>query len=438
METNTLQACVETLNKNYRDDYTVPSPELYPHQWLWDSCFTAIGLRHYDIDRAKTEIISLLAGQWHNGMVPNMIFNAAPQYARDRSIWGSNVSPNSPDNVATSGITQPPLIAEAIVKIGSTMKRAERRSWYVQMYPALLQYHQWLYDDRDPHHEGLTIQIHPWETGLDNSPPWMQELHEHQLALWIRFVKKLRLSPLFTMARRDTQHVPAAQRIDTIDALGLFSTQRRLKRKSYAIQKILKHSLFAIEDVAFNSILIRANSCLKEIAACIGQIIPTDLVLSMDKTELAIEQLWDAYSGQYYSRDFVTHSLLKQPSITTLLPLYSGAIDPERAKQLVRLLENQHVFGSHFPIPSVPLNAANYKDECYWQGPTWINTNWLVIEGLERYGYTDHAQALREATISLVNDTEFNEYYNAHTGEPLGIARFSWTAALTIDMLHFK
>jgi hypothetical protein len=48
-----LAAALEVLKANDRGTYTMPGPDLYPHQWLWDSCFVAIGLRHTNIDRAK-------------------------------------------------------------------------------------------------------------------------------------------------------------------------------------------------------------------------------------------------------------------------------------------------------------------------------------------------------------------------------------------------
>lgn len=430
-----LEGAKKVLETNDKGLYTAPSNDLYPHQWLWDSCFTAIGLRHYDIDRAKTEILSLLQGQWHNGMLPNMIFSASGKYARDRSVWQSTVNPQSPDDVVTSGITQPPLLAEAIVRIGEKLKKTERRSWYKQTYPALLAYHQWLYQERDPHNEGLVLQIHPWETGMDNTPPWMHEMHEHQLAYWIRAVKWLHIGPLFKFFRRDTLHVPADQRIDIIDALGLYSTQRRLKRKRYDINKVLRHSLFAIEDVAFNAIFIRANQHLQDIAAFLKEELPEELATRMVKTEEALEQLWDPYSGQYYGRDFVTHRLLKDTTVATLLPLYAGCITPERAKQLLRLLENQHVFGTHYPLPSTPPNSGWFNPVKYWQGPSWVNINWLVIDGLERAGYNDHAEALRLSTLEMVETSGFYEYFNPLTGKPAGISDFSWTAALYIDLV---
>jgi hypothetical protein len=429
-----VEGAKAVLEMNYRGSYTVPSGSLYPHQWLWDSCFIAIGLRHYDIDRAKKELLSLIRGQWHNGMIPNMIFAEGSKYARDRTIWNSAGNPNSPDDIATSGITQPPMLAEAVVKVGEKLKKAERRMWYKQMYPAILAYHQWLYAERDPHNEGLVLLVHPWETGLDNTPPWMNEMHEHQLAYWIRTVKFLKLGPVINLFRNDTKHIPAAERIGIIDALGLFSTQRRLRRKGYDIDRILRHSLFTIEDLGFNSIFVRANQHLQSIAAFLGEELPDGFAERMQKTEKALDQLWDAYSGQYYSRNFVTHGYLKQSTITTLLPLYAGTITKERAKMLVRLLENQYSFGTSFPVPSVPVSSPWFDPDGYWQGPSWINTNWLIIDGLKRLGYEDHAEALRQSTLELVQKNGYYEYFNPESGQPAGAENFSWTAALAIDL----
>jgi hypothetical protein len=430
-----LEEARAVLKANDQGSYTLPAPGLYPHQWLWDSCFVAIGLRHLDIDRAKMEILSILRGQWHNGMLPHMVLLGQRRYRRDRDIWRSWSNALSPDDVATSGITQPPVLAEAIVQIGKRMKTAERRSWYRQVYPALLKYHQWMYEDRDPHNEGLALLIHPWESGLDNSPPWMSELHEHDMAFWIKAVRKLHAGWLVNAFRRDTKLVPAEERLDPIDALALYSSQRRLRRKRYDIDKVLSHSVFAIEDLTFNCILIRANQHLKDIADFLKEKLPEELVQSMDRTESALEQLWDPYSGQYYSRNFVTHNLIKEPTLATLMPLYAGTITKDRAQQLVRLLENQHVFGANLPVPSVPLNSNWFRPHTYWQGPSWVNTNWLIIDGLERMGFADHAAALRETTIDMVAQAGCYEYFSPIDGSPAGTPNFSWTAALTIDLI---
>ncbi|MEO7363938.1 MAG: glycoside hydrolase, partial [Candidatus Saccharimonadales bacterium] len=130
-----LQQMTDVLAMNDRGDYTQPAHGLYPHQWLWDSCFIAIGLAQVDVDKAQRELKSLLRGQWHNGMLPNIIFRPEAKYRTDRNLWRSWINPNAPSDVATTGITQPPMLAEAVIKVGAKLAWPERRSWYAQMYP---------------------------------------------------------------------------------------------------------------------------------------------------------------------------------------------------------------------------------------------------------------------------------------------------------------
>jgi hypothetical protein len=426
------------LGANDRGGYTIPAEDLYPHQWLWDSCFIAIGLRHIDIDRAQTELLSLVKGQWSNGMLPNMVFSQAPEYRRDRDFWRSWVSPYSPDGIATSGITQPPMLAEAVWQIGQKLTLAERRSWYKLMLPHIVAYHEWLYRERDPHDEGLVLQLHPWETGLDNTPPWTTELHDHIMPGWIRFIRWAHLDTLIGLFRRDRHYIPPGQRLGTLETLSYFDAQRRLRRKAYDSLKILDHGLFSIEDLSFNCIFIRANERLRDIARTLHHELPEDLLHNMDKSERALHDLYDPYSKSYWSRDFITHRLLKQQSIAALMPLYAGCISKEHIEHLVKLLENEHVFGPNFPVPSVPLDSPQYNPDLYWQGPSWVNTNWLIIDGLRRAGYKDHADALAETTLDMVGRSGFWEYFDPTTGEGLGARNFSWTAALVLDMIRQK
>ncbi len=435
-EQQLLEQAKAVLELNDQGSFTIPAEGLYPHQWLWDSCFIAIGLRHYNIERAQTELKSLLRGQWANGMLPHMIFAKGLSYRQDRNVWRSWVNPFAPDDVTTSGITQPPMLAEAIIRVGEKLSLPERRSWYNSVYPALIAYHQWLYKERDPHEEGLILQIHPYEVGLDNTPPWLVQMHQHSRPWWIALFEKTHLDVVVNLFRRDTKHVPPGERMSNVEALMYYDVVRRLRRKRYDIDAILTRSLFAIEDVTFNAIFIRANHCLRVMAKTIKQTIPDELAERMTKSERAFEQLWDGYSGQYYSRDFVTHKLIKEPTIATLMPLYAGIASKERAEQLVSLLKNKHLFGANYPVPSVPLNSPWFKATGYWQGPTWLNTNWLVIDGLRRYGYHEEAELITQKSLELVEKSGCYEYFSPIDGTPAGAQNFSWTAALTIDLLQ--
>jgi hypothetical protein len=433
-QTELLEEAEKVLKKNDRGKFTVPAGDLYPHQWLWDSCFIACGLRHIDIDRAQTELTSLLRGQWSNGMFPNIIFNDKAEQ-REKELWRSYLSPYSPDKVATSGITQPPLIAEAVVRVGEKLRPADQKTWYRTMYPHIVKYHEWLYRDRDPHTEGLILLLHPYESGLDNSPPWISELRKHSMPWWIRIIERLHLDKVVNLFRRDTKHVPPGQRMSNIEALAYWAAVLRLRRKAYNSEALLSRSLFTVEDLAFNCILIRANKRLQEIAKTINEELPSWLTERIAKTEEALENLWDEATGQYYSRSFVSHKLIEESSVATLLPLYAGTISEERVKRLMELLARKEYFGAEWPVPSVPLSSPQFSALKYWQGPTWININWLIIDGLRRYGYQKEALDLKKRTLELVKKSGFNEYFNPKDGSPAGAHNFSWTAALIIDLL---
>ena len=163
---------IETLAQNDLGDSTKPAPNLYPHQWLWDSCFIAIGLRHLDPGRAAKELLSLLRGQWRTGMLPHEIFNTGAAYYAAPDKWGSAGIRAAPRDVRTTIMTQPPMVAEAAVLVGQKLSLASRAEFYQQIFPGLVRYHQWLYTERDPFRTGLAMLIHPWEAGSEDLPYW--------------------------------------------------------------------------------------------------------------------------------------------------------------------------------------------------------------------------------------------------------------------------
>jgi len=252
---------------------------------------------------------------------------------------------------------------------------------------------------------------------------------------WVRLVEQLRLDGVVNLVRRDTRHIPPGQRTSNIEAMAYWAALRRLRHKAYNSEAILSHSLFAVEDLAFNCILVRANSLLGRMAETIGRRLPQELASAMGCSEAALEQLWDETGGIYYSRSFISHKLIEEPTIATLLPLYAGTISKEKAARLVELMSSRKWFKANWPVPSVPFSSAYFDPLKYWQGPTWINTNWLIIKGLENYGYHDKAAQLRQKSLELVANNGLNEYFSPINGQPAGAPNFSWTAALSIDLL---
>jgi hypothetical protein len=432
-----IEDCETVLRTNDFGEYTVPSREIYPHQWLWDSSFIAIGLSSIDIDRAKKEILSVFEGQWADGMLPHMIFRTKENKNADREFWASWRNPKSP-SIPTSGITQPPIIAEAIFKVGKKMPKSERLTWYKLMLPKLISYHKWIYEKRDPSNNGLAIIIHPWESGLDNSPPLIKILKENSTPPWLSFLIKIRLIKLIDSFRADTKFVPANERPTTADLIILHRLKNRIKKHSYNVNKLLSKKSFAVEDLTFNCILNRANQHVVQMAKTISYKLDENLLKKFEQTTKSLDLLWDSNKSQYFSRNYYTGKLIIEPSIASLMPLYAGITNKERLEIIVSSLEQRELFASNFPIPSVPLDSPQFKETEYWQGPTWINTNWFVIDGLKRAKYIHHYEALKETTLEMVDNSGIFEYYNPNNGHGEGIETFSWTAALCLDMIKNK
>ncbi len=432
-EIETLAHRVFALND--RGNYTIPATGLYPHQWLWDSCFTAIGLRHVDAQRAAKELRSLVRGQWKNGMLPHMLLH--PGDSKEFWVWQGRQHPDAPTDIATSGITQPPILAEAVWLVGQKMPKAERHSFYHAMLPKIVRYHTWLYEDRDPQNSGLVVLLHPWESGMDDSPPWITQLKRHGRPLWVKAVDFLQLDLVLAQVRRDKKYAPFGQRTDTIDNLTLYSIQRQIKRKNYETKKVLATTKFALEDLAFNAMFCKANRQLENISAEIRVPLPEKLRKNARKTESAMELFWDDEHKTYYSRSYRTKNLIRSSSIATLLPLYGGGITKKRAKELVEgLLLRPERFSTPLPIPTVPTSSSIFHSQKYWQGPVWVNMNWMIIQGLKDYGYHDEARLVRDRTLETIEIAGMREYFDPFTGHGLGGENFTWTAALALDLAH--
>ena len=431
--TKLYEQAVDVLRQNDIGDSTKPAPRLYPHQWLWDSCFIAIGLRHLDPERASREIISLFRGQWKNGMLPHEIFNTGIDYHAGPDKWGSKAL-GGPDDIHTTIMTQPPVVAEAVVSIGKMMERAERLAFYKKVLPGLIQYHEWLYRERDPHHTGLVVLIHPWECGTEDTPYWSR-LMKSAAPLRVKTLRGLGQAELLDRFRPDLKHAPADQRPSTNDFLDFYRLLQRVKASKADLKRIAKtRDIPIVYDVLFNAILIRANQHLQAIASEVGVKLPADLAESIHKAPHAFETLYA--DGQYWARDFRTGRLLKARSALGFTALYAGTIPQSHADELAELLQTKE-YWPKWGIASTPTDAPDYRPRAFWRGPVWANLNWLIADGLDRYGHQDVADRLRRNTLDLVKHAgAMYENFSALDGSPGGTGTFSWTAALVIDMLE--
>jgi hypothetical protein len=424
------QQARKVLEQNDRGTHTVPSEHMYPHAWLWDSAFISIGQSHVDPKRAASELDFIFDGQWQNGMIPNMRFSPGKQ---DYRAWNSvRMNSNSPRTIYTSGITQPPIMAEAVQRVAETLDSDDRKAFIDRSLGRLVAYHEWIYNERNPNNNGLFAAVHPWETGMENTPTWMQHMQSIDWGLSGAISRGFNVA--LQIARRDTKHTPTAQRPNGDEGLLFLESFLKLRHTHYKRERLQDKYPLHLEDVQLNSILIRNNQVIEQLAAEAKRPLPDDLLAHMAQTRTNLEQLWDEDDQLYYPRDAVTGKSIKIPTIASLMPLYAGSITPERSNALVNHLQNPHSFNLPHGIPTVPLDSPYYRPSCYWSAPTWVNTNWIIIEGLRRMNHTDLAKQIGRSTLDTVANNGLWEYFHPETGQGLGAKNFSWTAALALDI----
>jgi glycogen debranching enzyme len=87
-------------------------------------------------------------------------------------------------------------------------------------------------------------------------------------------------------------------------------------------------------------------------------------------------------------------------------------------------------------IPSLHPTDPRFEPARYWRGPVWPVAQWVVQEGLSRYGFTEGSTRVCDGLLGLVDRSGFFEHYDPTSGLPGGGEQFAWTAAIVLDLLH--
>ncbi|PSL07540.1 amylo-alpha-1,6-glucosidase [Cecembia rubra] len=127
------------------------------------------------------------------------------------------------------------------------------------------------------------------------------------------------------------------------------------------------------------------------------------------RTALINQVFWDEKNGFYYNVNKSDNSFtfnkdndLKRDEIIGFLPLWAGVADQEKAMRLVQKLTDPDQFWRKNGIPSLSAKDSYYNDKGYWNGPVWVEWNYLIFRGLKDYGYHQEAEELTEKIASIM------------------------------------
>lgn len=416
--TDTAERAIAILKENDRGAYTVPTKGLYPFQWNWDSCLTALGQRHFDESRAWTEIETLFAHQWPDGMVPHIVFHVRDDgYFPGPDVWACGRP------TATSGITQPAVAGFAVRRLweaASDRTAADARAR--ALLPKIAAWHRWFFANRDPAGEGLVAIIHPWESGRDNSIDWDETL------------ERVPTEGIAPYSRRDTRHADPAHRPTKAQYDRYIWLVERFRSLGWDNSKLHDASPFRIVDPGFNAILLRACADLADVADALGapEIVAENRGFAA-KGIAAMESLWSEPDGQYLCRDRLTETLIASASVGGLLSAFA-AIPAPRAATLAGTI-GARARACRYIVPSHDPADPRFEAKRYWRGPAWLVVNYMIADGLARAGEHATAAAITRSSLELIAQSGFAEYYDPQSGESCGGGSFTWTAAMVLEFL---
>jgi len=382
-------------------DYVCPSPDTYPFQWFWDSCFHAIVLTRFDTVRAVTELRTLLANQLPDGFVSHMTL--WEHDLRDAARASLQINWRTP---WLSDAMQPPLLAEALAAV---VQRGGGSRVLGELLPAVRAYYDWCQRVRDIDGSGLIVVFEPHETGMDQSP------------VFDEYVAIPDLSPRgFEAAWRAIAEAQATVGRDPA--------------------RMVELDRFVVVDVLVNAVYAENQRVLADLLAQAGDDAGAGEMRARAKRTAAalIGRCWSDDDADFHGLAGRAGHRLPSGSVAGLLPLVVMDCPEPIMARMVQRLEDETEFGARFPIPSVarshPAFSPRPLGNLLWRGPTWLNLNWLVARGLRRRGRTDLARRIEDASLSLVERSGFREYYNPLTGAGYGARDFAWSA-LVLDML---
>jgi glycogen debranching enzyme len=298
---------------------------------------------------------------------------------------------------STSRITQPPVLALGAKLVNEV---APDQAWIASLYPKLCAYVEWDLANRDTDGNGLV------EWAIEGDPN----------------------------CRSGESGMDNSPRFDT-------ATQ--------------------LDAVDFNAFLALECEILGEFATSLG------LDQEVARWTSQHQQLCDLISSRLWSTEhqfFVDYDVERQAQSPVLanagfLPLVCGAASVEQAAHLASHLQNPNMFGTAFPVPTVAVQDTEHYAKDMWRGPTWINLNWLIARGFDRYGFSDLAARLRQQSITEIElfheryGVAFEYYDDRREVDPPQLLRkgrcapevspyhqvfhdYGWTATLYVDMVY--
>jgi len=345
--------------------------------------FTSVNKHHYYNQFFWDSAYQAIAWLWYNRAEPaqDELRNFAVNQWRNGMIpyelfmYPVNGREWMDGDGTSTGMTQPPVIGIALPEIYRKFGGADYLEFF---YDSLLRYEEWLTLYRDLGKRGLSCYLNIWETGWDNSP-----------------------------------RLDASARNRVLDP--------------------------AIESADFNAYIYYMRSSILDAAKILGREAPSRVAERMAATKRSMNTLmYDPVDGFYHDIVAGTEERIPVKTAAGLIPLITDISDGERRARIVAdYVESEKEFMSGCPVPSVSRSEESYNPIDFWRGANWPQITWTVVFSLAGTDPETAGEILGRFLETTKTNVTCYEYYDAETGEGVGMPFQGWGALYTDMIMRF-
>ncbi len=189
----------------------------------------------------------------------------------------------------------------------------------------------------------------------------------------------------------------------------------------------------AILAADINTFQLREYISMMKIAWKLGKSADVKIYKAKSDTLKArmLKYLWFPEKQSFFNIWRDNGQVVERITYSNFVPLFQGILPLEDGRAMIKryLLASEHMM-SEFGIRSLSASDPLYNNACIiipysnWQGPLWINANYMYTIALVKYGFKDEAGVVaKKLAPVLLNDIKVNhsmhKCYHADTREPL-------------------
>jgi alpha,alpha-trehalase len=189
----------------------------------------------------------------------------------------------------------------------------------------------------------------------------------------------------------------------------------------------------AILAADINTFQLREYISMMKIAEKLGKMkdVKTFKAKADTLTARMLKYLWFPEQESFFNVRRDNGKMIERVTYSNFIPLFQGILPQEDGTRMIKhYLLSPEYMRSKFGIRSLSAKDPSYNNDCIiipysnWQGPLWINANFMYTIALIRYGFPDEAnQVAKELAPVLLSDIKKNhsmhECYDADSGAPL-------------------